>query len=67
MRSMSSGETSDRSTCPDIGLLTRTPSIRTWTWLALAPRMEMFESFPTLPERLISTPGTVRSASSTVS
>jgi len=66
MRSMSSGEMSLSSAWPSVGLFTRTPSTRTWTWLGLVPRMEMLVVLPKLPERRISTPGTCRSASSTV-
>ncbi len=38
----------------------------TCTWVGLAPRIRTVESLPRLPERWISTPGTVRRASSTV-
>jgi len=46
MRSIWSGEMSDRSTCPVVGLFTRTPSTRTWTWFELAPRMLSVLSLP---------------------
>ena len=66
MRSIRSGEMSARSAWPSVGLFTRTPSTSTCTWLALAPRMLMLVVLPKAPERRISTPGTLRSASSTV-
>jgi hypothetical protein len=66
MRSMRSGETSERSTRPRVGLFTRTPSMSTCTWLAFAPRMLIVESLPKPPERWIWAPGSLRSASSTV-
>ena len=66
MRSIWSGEMSDRSTWPVVGLLTRTPSTSTCTWLELAPRICIVLSFPRLPARVIESPGTFRNASSTV-
>ena len=66
MRSIRSGEMSLISAWPSVGLFTRTPSTSTCTWLGLAPRIEMLVVLPKLPERRISTPGTWRSASSTV-
>ena len=42
------------------------PSTSTCTWLGLAPRIEIEVDLPKLPERRMSTPGTPRSASSTV-
>jgi hypothetical protein len=58
MRSMRSGEISAKSACPRVGLFTRTPSMSTCTWLGLAPRMEIVEVLPRLPERRTSMPGT---------
>jgi hypothetical protein len=66
MRSISPARCRQISACPSVGLLTRTPSTSTCTWLGLAPRIEMLVVLPKLPERRISTPGTCRSASSTV-
>ena len=66
MRSISSGDRSERSTWPSVGLFTRMPSTSTCTWLGLAPRIEIEVDLPKLPERRMSTPGTPRSASSTV-
>jgi hypothetical protein len=66
MRSMRSGAMSPSSACPRVGLFTRMPSTSTCTWLGLAPRIEMLVVLPKLPERRMSTPGTWRSASSTV-
>jgi hypothetical protein len=66
MRSIMSGATSARSTAPRVGLFARTPSTSTCTWLGLAPRMLTLVVLPNEPERRISTPGTLRSASSTV-
>jgi hypothetical protein len=66
MRSIDSGAMSARSTVPRVGLFTRTPSIRTCTWFGLAPRILILVVLPNDPERRISTPGTLRSASSTV-
>ena len=54
------------SAWPVVVDLTRTPSTRTWTWLAFAPRIVIDDVLPRLPERRTSTPGTRRSASSTV-
>ncbi len=66
IRSIDSGAMSARSTWPRVGLFTRTPSTSTCTWLGLAPRMLIEVVLPKDPERRISTPGTWRSASSTV-
>ncbi|OGL06828.1 MAG: hypothetical protein A3I03_06185 [Candidatus Rokubacteria bacterium RIFCSPLOWO2_02_FULL_68_19] len=62
--SIASTENSDSSAEPSVGLLTRIPSTSTCTCCDPAPRILMLVVFPRLPERWISTPGTVRSASS---
>jgi hypothetical protein len=46
IRSIRSGEMSDRSVWPSVGLDTRTPSTRIRTWLAFAPRMLSDENLP---------------------
>src|SRR3989338_7854841 len=56
MRSIRSGDRSDRSAWPVVVPLTRTPSTSTWIWLAFAPRIVRLEVLPRLPERPISTP-----------
>ena len=66
IRSIDSGAISARSAWPVVGLFTRTPSTRICTWFGFAPRMLRLVVLPNDPERRISTPGTLRSASSTV-
>ncbi len=46
IRSIRSGEMSDRSVWPSVGLDTLAPSTRITTWLAFAPRMLSVESLP---------------------
>ena len=66
MRSIRSGEMSESSASPKVGLATRTPSISTWTLVGSTPRIEMLVVVPRLPDCRTSRPGTDRSASWTV-